>query len=84
MDSISTDVPGCELWDVDYAASVDAIAHVPVAACSACAGVICVDVTKWYIAVCTYAWVRCHYGVKNSGYKVQGAGCRVQVGCKAS
>ena len=44
----------CDLWDAHfcgaYAAAVGAIAHVPVAACSAYAGVICVDVMKRCIA----------------------------------
>ena len=45
------------------APAVGAIAQVLVAVCSVCAGVICVDVIKRCIAVCTYAWVRCRYGV---------------------
>ena len=44
-----------ELRDVDYADAVGVTAHVLVAACSACAGVICVDVIKRCIAVCIYA-----------------------------
>ena len=62
----SADVPGanfgCELCGA-YAAAVGAIGQVLVAVCSVCAGVICVDVIKRCIAVCTYAWVRCRYGV---------------------
>ena len=62
----SADVPGanfgCELCGA-HAATVGAIAQVLVAVCSVCAGVICVDVIKRCIAVCTYAWVRCRYGV---------------------
>ena len=42
---------------------VGVIGHVFVAAYSACAGVICVDVIMRCIAVCPYAWVRCRYGV---------------------
>ena len=62
----SADAPGanfgCELCSA-YAVAVGAIGQVLVAVCRACAGVICVDVIKRYIAVCTYAWVSCRYGV---------------------
>ena len=83
----SADVPGanfgCELCGA-YAAAVGAIGQVLVAVCSVCAGVICVDVIKRRIAVCTYAWVSCRYGVYNSGGKGQVcAGCRGQgAGCR--
>ena len=53
----------CDLRDADYAAAVGVITHVLVVACSACAEVIWVDVIKRCTAVCTYAWVRCRYGV---------------------
>ena len=46
-----------------YVVGVGVIAHELVVACSACAGALWVDVIKRRIAVCTYAWVRCHYGV---------------------
>ena len=62
----SADVPGanfgCELCGA-YAVAVGAIGQVLVAVCSVCAGVIFVDVIKRCIAVCTYAWVSCRYGV---------------------
>ena len=58
------DVPGadfgCGLCSA-YAAAVGAIAQVLVAACSVCAGFLCVDVIKRRMAVCTYAWVRYRY-----------------------
>ena len=61
--------PWCALRDADcaraYAAAVGVIAHALVAACSACAGVICVDVAKQCIAVCTYAWVQGVGGVQD-------------------
>ena len=60
----SADVPGanfgCELCGA-YAAAVGAIGQVLVAVCSACAGVICVDVIKRCIEVYIYAWVSCRY-----------------------
>ena len=68
--------PGSELCGA-YVVAVSVIAHVLVVVCSACAGVIWVDVIKRCIAACTYAWVRRRYGEYNPG-------CRVQVGCKAS
>ena len=56
------------------AAAVGAIEPVPVATCSACicAGVVCADAIKRCIAACTYVRVA-------MGYRIQGAGCRVQV-----
>ena len=69
----SADMPGanfgCELCGA-YAAAVGAIGQVLVAVCSVCAGVICVDVIKRRIVVCTYAWVSYRYGVYNSGGRV--------------
>ena len=53
---------GCGLCGA-YAVSVGVITHELVVACSACAGALWVDVIKRHIAVCTYAWVRCRYGV---------------------
>ena len=35
-----------------------------------------VDVMTRRKGVCAYAWVRCRYGVWNSGCRVQGAGCK--------
>ena len=35
--------------------------RVLVAVWTACAGVICVDVVKRLVAVCTYAWASCRY-----------------------
>ena len=48
----------CALRDAEahiYAVAVGAIVRVLVVVCSACAGIIFVDVIKWRIAVCTYA-----------------------------
>ena len=62
----SSDVPGadfgCALYSA-YAVAVGAVGQILVAVCSVCAGVICVDVIKRRIAVCTYAWISYPYGV---------------------
>ena len=41
-----------------YAVAVGVMPNVLVAACSACVEILCVDVIKRCIVVCTYAWVR--------------------------
>ena len=46
-----------------YVIVVDVIACVPAAVCNTCVGVICVNVIKRHIAVCTHAWARCGFGV---------------------
>ena len=54
--------PGCRFCGAQVVA-VGVIVHEVVVACRACVGALWVDGIKQRIAVCTYTWVRCRYGV---------------------
>ena len=56
--------PGCRLCGA-YMVAVGVITHELVVACSACARALYlrVDVITRRKGVCTYAWVRCRYGI---------------------
>ena len=54
--------PGCRLCGA-YAVAVGVMTHELVVACSAWALYLRVDVITRRKGVCTYAWVRCRYGI---------------------